>query len=151
MKNRYVWVKDCIQYHDAKPFTGGPLWQVRKILSRGDNWMLAEAESRLLIYFIEKPGSVIDVAEWEDAEQDVRGSRYNRYTYYQRLTASSQDAVYFDTLLIPLLQDDDPQRIVASINVIHHDSSGATTIEIGSERLVLDPNDPKPPMVDANR
>ena len=151
VKNRYVWVKDCIQYHDAKPFTGGPLWQVRKILSRGDNWMLAEAESRLLIYFIEKPGSVIDVAEWEDAEQDVRGSRYNRYTYYQRLTASSQDAVYFDTLLIPLLQDDDPQRIVASINVIHHDSSGATTIEIGSERLVLDPNDPKPPMVDANR
>jgi hypothetical protein len=138
LKNRYVWVKDCVQYGDQMAFTAGPLWQVKKILSRGKNWIVSQAEMKLLIYFVPKENADVDVEEWEDAEQEVSGSRFNRYTYYQRLTTASQQAVYFDTLLIPLRDDDDPERIVSSI-VVHHGAGGSTTLEMGGDKLELNP------------
>ena len=139
LKNRYVWVKDSIHYPDGEPFTAGPLWQIRRIVSRGTNWLVAEAERRLLIYFIQQPGVEAAAQEWEGAEQETSGSRHNRYTWYQRMTAASSDPVYFDTLLIPLEEDDDPERIVSSISVVHSGADGSTTLEIGRDRLAMTP------------
>lgn len=138
VKNRYVWVKDSVQYRDEKPFTAGPLWQVKKILSTGENWAVVEAEQRLLIYFLPKENAVIDVAEWDGAEQETRGSRFNRYTFFQRLTTASQQAVCFDTLLIPLGEDDVPERIVSSI-IVTHGADGTIAVEMGGDKLQLNP------------
>ena len=142
LKNRLVWINDSVRYDDGKPYTAGPLWHVKKILSRGENWLVAEAEKKLLIYFDPKPGTIVDVAEWEDAERDTRGSRYNRYTFYQRFTTSSRETEHFDTLLIPLGKDDDHERLVSTIDIAHHDRG--TTIEIGDDRFVLEPDNEDP-------
>jgi hypothetical protein len=142
LRKRLLWIRDRVQYEDEKPFTAGPLWHVRKVLSRGENWVVAEAESKLLIYFLPKPGAVCDVAEWEDTDVRLQSARFNRYTFFQRSTTESQKDDCFDTLLIPLQEDEEPESIISSIHITHDADGGAIAIEIESERLVLDPIDP---------
>ena len=135
LKNRLLWIRDTVDYGDDLPHTSGPLWQIKRVISQGENWLCSREDQKLLVYFLPKEGATIHLDRWEGSELEIRGSRYNPYTYYQKLTAPDGGSQYFETLLIPLEEGEDPEQIAGQIKIAADGSGGVTRILLGDEEL----------------
>ena len=144
VKNRLLWIRDTVEYGDSLPHTSGPLWQIKQVISQGENWLCSREDQKLLIYFLPREGASIHLKRWDGAERDVRGSRYNPCTYYQKATAHEGGARSFETLLIPLNEEDDPERIAREIRIAGRGSCGANRIHLRDQEIEFPSARPQP-------
>lgn len=82
-----------------------------------------------------KEGSTINLDRWEGSELDIRGSRYSPYTYYQKLTAPGGEPQYFDTLLVPMKEEEDPEQIARQVRITALGSRGVSRILLGDQEI----------------
>ncbi len=140
------WVRDRTAATEPCEWHLGQLWQVDRILDRGDNWFdvdypqpmsfiwpSANGDGRLLVAFAPKPGATVDYADM--SRRVVEGKPYYSsapWTVYQHEGPVALDAetqAVYNSLLIPLRADEDAATVGDSIEVIE-DSPKATTIRV---------------------
>lgn len=140
------WVRDRTAVTEPCEWFLGPLWQIERILDRGESWFdvdypvpmsfawpSANGDAHLLIAFTPKPGATVDYADM--SHRVVEGRPWyssSPWTVYQcqgpvRLD-SGRDAVY-STLLIPLSAGEAAAPVGEGIETLL-DEPGASAIRL---------------------
>jgi hypothetical protein len=131
-KDRFLWVHDEAEFVQSMTVSVGPLWFVGEVAARGSNWFdvswneprgfqwtWRNGDRRLLVCFVPRDGSQIDIQYqgWKTQRAVHQWSPpwclYQKYAGYAAVPGARLE---FDTVLIPHGPDEDPARLAAGVH-----------------------------------
>ena len=139
-KNLLLWTRDIFEMKDTGQYFAGPQWRTEEVERININTYLIKSDGSSLVYFVPREGVSSNILKNQYLTAH-NNTMPNIQVVYQKKKGQGGNGKkdYFESIIIPLLPSDNPQKVAKSISV-EYDKDGTTLLKVGETLLLLNPS-----------